>query len=130
MDTAFETKKRRDGYNTKRLREILGIKQEDLADKLGLSQQAVSKLEQKEIIEDDVLENIAKALNIPKEAIKNFSDETALNIIVNTMQDSSSITQNYYPTFNTVDKLVELYERLLETEKQKVALLEEVLKKK
>lgn len=28
METSFETKKRRDGYNAKRLREILGVKQE------------------------------------------------------------------------------------------------------
>ena len=30
MNTAFETKKRNDGYSVKRLREILGVKQEDL----------------------------------------------------------------------------------------------------
>ena len=36
------------GHNVKRIREILGIKQDALAIKLGLSQQAVSQLEQKE----------------------------------------------------------------------------------
>ena len=50
MEATYEVKKRNDGYSTKRLREILAIKQDQLADKLGLSQQAVSRLEQKEII--------------------------------------------------------------------------------
>lgn len=87
-------------------------------------------MEQKEVIEDDVLEKIAIALNIPIDTIRNYSDDATLNIIVNSLHDNSSIIQNYYPTFNTVDKLVELYEKLLETEKQKVTLLEEVLKSK
>lgn len=135
METSFGTKKRNDGYSTKRLREILGVKQEELAEKLGLSQQAVSKLEQSEILKDEQLESIAKALNIPVDAIKNFSEEKTVNIIVNTMQDNSSI--NYQPTFNPVDKLFqvyqeknELYEQLLRTEREKVSLLEEVLKNK
>lgn len=133
METSFGTKKRNDGYSTKRLREILGIKQEDLADKLGLSQQAVSKLEQKEIIEDDVLEKIAIALKIPVESIKGFSEEATFNIVANTFNDTfneNSAFISYYPTFNPIDKVIELYERMLQTEKEKVALLEEILKGK
>lgn len=131
METSsIDAKKRNDGYNAKRIREILGVKQEDLAERLGLSQKSVSKMEQTEVLKDDQLESIAKALHVPVDAIKNYSDDATLNIIVNALHDNSSIIQNYYPTFNTVDKLVELYERLLETEREKVALLEEVLKKK
>lgn len=129
MDTT-EVKKRSDGYNAKRIREILGVKQEDLAERLGLSQRTVSKLEQTDILKDEQLEAIAKALHIPVDAIKNYSDDATLNIIVNSLHDNSSIIQNYYPTFNTVDKVVELYERMLQTEREKVALLEEVLKEK
>ncbi len=36
-----------EGRNVKRIREILGIKQDALAFELGLSQQAISQLEQK-----------------------------------------------------------------------------------
>jgi len=132
MDT-IETKKRRDGYNTKRLREILGVKQEELADKLGLSQQTISKIEQKEIIEDDMLEKIAKALNIPVQSIRDFSEDSALNIISNsfTSNDSSTLNAiNHQCTFNTMDKIVELFERLLKAEQEKVQLLQEVLKDK
>ena len=40
-----------EGKNIKRIREILGIKQDALAIELGLSQQAISQLEQKETLD-------------------------------------------------------------------------------
>lgn len=127
METSFETKKRNDGYSTKRLREILGVKQEELADKLGLSQQAISKIEQSEILKDEQLEAIAKALNIPVDAIKNYSEDSTANFI-NTFYDNSGF--NYQCNFNPLDKVIELYERVIQTEREKVSLLEDVLKNK
>ncbi|MDR2003859.1 MAG: helix-turn-helix domain-containing protein [Prevotella sp.] len=131
METTYEAKKRPHGYNVKRLREILGVKQEDLAERMKLSQQTISRYESSDILEDDVLEKIAAALNISPQVIKDFNEEGVINIISSTLNahDNAAIF-NLYPTFNTVDKLVELYERLLETEKQKVSLLEDVLKEK
>lgn len=138
MNTSFETKKRNDGYSVKRLREILGVKQEDLAEKLQLSQQAISKMEQKDVLEDDLLINIAKALNISVDAIKNFSDDVAVNIVSNTYQDEAvSYAIHYKCTFNPLDKVVELYdskiqllERMLKAEQEKVSILEQMLKDK
>ncbi|WP_310586788.1 helix-turn-helix domain-containing protein [Runella salmonicolor] len=43
----------------KRIREMLGIKQDALALSLGVSQQAISQLEQKEIIDAHTLEKLA-----------------------------------------------------------------------
>jgi len=127
-----------EGRNVKRIREILGIKQDALAVELGLSQQAISQLEQKEAIDSKILEDVAKALKVPIEAIKNFDEQTAVNIVANTFKDNAVLYgYNYYPTFNPIDKLVEvfeenkkLYEQLLQTEREKVALLEKILKKK
>ncbi len=133
MNTAFETKKRNDGYSVKRLREILGVKQEDLADKLQISQQTISKIEQKDILEDDLLNNIAKALNVSVDAIKNFSEDAALNIISNsfTSNDTSTLNAvNYQCSFNPLDKIIELYERMLKAEQEKVNILEQMLKDK
>jgi len=129
MNMLSDIKERRDGYNIKRLREILAIKQEDLADRLGLTQQAVSKIEQKDILEDEVLEKIAKAMNVSPETIKNFDDEATVNIISNIYQDDAvSYAVHYKCTFNPLDKVVELYERMLKAEQEKVALLEKMLK--
>jgi transcriptional regulator with XRE-family HTH domain len=119
------------GRNVKRFREMLGLKQEALALELGeeWSQKRVSLLEQKEIIEDDIIEQVAKILKVPAEAIKNFNEEAVFNIIGNNYHDSSSSVQ-YQCTFNPIDKLIEvyeenkkLYERLLASEKEKVEIL-------
>ena len=116
------------GRNIRRMREMLGIKQDAIAVELNITQQAMSKLERKEQIEDEILEKVSKVLKIPVESIKNFSDESAINVIASTFNDSSFV--GYKPTFNPIDKVIELYERMLKTEQEKVALLEKMLEKK
>jgi transcriptional regulator with XRE-family HTH domain len=66
------------------------MKQESLATALGISQQAISKLEQSEEIEDSTLEKVAKVLGVTVKAIKNFNEETVFNIIGNTYHDNSA----------------------------------------
>lgn len=64
-----------EGRNVKRIREMLGVKQEALVMDLGISQQAVSALEQKEALDKEMLEKIANALKVTPEAIKSFSED-------------------------------------------------------
>jgi transcriptional regulator with XRE-family HTH domain len=115
------------GRKISKIRELRGMKQEALAVELGISQQAISKIEQSA---EEALEKIAKALGITSEAIKGFSEEAVFNIISNTFHNTSNENStliasslNYQPTFNTVEKIVELYERLLQAEREKVELL-------
>jgi transcriptional regulator with XRE-family HTH domain len=112
-----------EGRNVKRFREMLGIKQEVLAADLGQdwTQKKVSLLEQKETIESEILDQVAKILKVSPEAIRSFSEEAA-NHFFNTFNDHSGF--NYQCTFNPLDKVVELYERLLASEKEKVEILE------
>lgn len=121
------------GRKISRIRELRGMKQEALAAELGISQQAVSKIEQSAEVENEALNKIASALGVTVEAVKNFSEEAMLNIINNTFNshDTSTLNAiNYQPTFNPIDKIVELYnekvellERLLQAEKEKNELL-------
>jgi transcriptional regulator with XRE-family HTH domain len=123
------TSKIHHGQNIKRLREIFGIKQEFIAAELDTTQQFISKLEQKEVIDDETLEKVAKAMKLPVEAIKNLNDEATFNFIANNFHDQSSgSVGNYSCTFNPLDKVVELYERLLGEKEEKVALLEKIQK--
>lgn len=117
-----------EGRNVKRIREILGVKQDALALDLGLSQQAVSALEQKEALDKDMLEKVAKALKVSPEAIKNFTEETVINVIQNNYDGSTNNSSNYNHqcSFNPIEKVVELYEALLKSEREKVALLEKM----
>ena len=89
-------------------------------------------MEQSEVLEDDVLENIAKILGVTTDAIKNFSDEAVVNYFntFNQSVSSSNFGHNNTCTFNPLDKLMELveenkklYERLLQAEKKKNELL-------
>ena len=63
------------GNNIKRLREILGKKQQTLANELELSQQSISRFEAKEILDDALLNSLATALQITSDAVKNFREE-------------------------------------------------------
>jgi transcriptional regulator with XRE-family HTH domain len=121
------------GRNIKRFREMLGIKQEAFATELGedWNQKKVSLLEQKETIEDDLLQQVAKVLKVPVEAIKNFDEQAAI-VYFNTFNDNSLSNSNgafsaYQCTFNPIDKIVELYEALVKSEKEKVEMLERIL---
>lgn len=125
-----------EGHNVKRIREILGVKQDTLAFDLNLSQQAISQLEQKESIDPALLLEISKSLKVPVETIKNFDGEAAVNYI-NTFNDSSKGDFNHQCTFNPLDKLVEvidenknLYERLLQAEREKNELLQKIIQGK
>lgn len=114
------------GRNVKRFREMLGIKQDALAADLGddWNQQKVSLLEQKETIEANLLRQISDALKIPVEAIENFDEEQAVNIISNTFNDNAMLNAiNHNPTFYPIDKLIQLHE-------EKIALYERMLKEK
>ena len=79
------------------------------------------------------MEEVANALHVTLDAIKNFDEEAAINVISNTFtsQDSSTLNAiNYYPTFNPVDKIVELYERMLKDKNEMIEKLEGLLKNK
>lgn len=69
------------------------------------------------------LDKIAKELTL---------SGAAINIISSTLHDTSIANTNINPTFtfNPIEKIVELYERMLQTEKEKNELLQKLLDKK
>ena len=125
------------GRNVKRFREMLGLKQEALALELGeeWNQRKISLLEQKEEIDEKLLEQIADVFKVPVESIKKFDPETAIYNIQNNYEGSNTNathinTNNNHCILNYEGKWVEvieenkkLYERLLQSEKEKVELL-------
>ena len=115
------------GRKISKIRELRGMKQEALAMAIGVSQQTISNIENSEEVEEEVLVKIAEALEVSVDGLKNFSEDVVLNIISNTFRDNSSAI-NYGCTFNPIDKVVELYERLLQAEKDKVTYLEQLKK--
>lgn len=119
------------GRNIKRFREMLGIKQEALAFDLGeeWNQKKISQLEQKETIEDPLLQKISGVLKIPVDAFKNFEEEHAVNIIANNFSlDNGSLfsARDMHGTsqvFTPVETILKIHE-------EKIALYERMLKEK
>ncbi|WP_394773449.1 helix-turn-helix domain-containing protein [Flavobacterium sp.] len=134
------TKQNHIGRKISRIRELRDMKQEALAQAMGTNQQAISAIENSETLDDEKLAEVAKALGVSVEAIKNFSDEAAINYFNNFYDNSNSNSQGSFAnncTFNSLDKLMEsidenkkLYERLLQTEKDKIEYLEKLLNAK
>lgn len=134
------TKQNHIGRKISRIRELRDMKQEALAQAMGTNQQAISALENSENISDEKLVEVAKALGVSVEALKNFSDEAAINYFNNFYDNSGSngaFSHGPLFTFNPLEKLIEayeenkkLYERLVQAEKDKVDFLEKVLKDK
>jgi len=126
MTHATSNPKIHEGRNLRRFREMLSIKQDALAFEMGedWNQQKISQLEQKERIDSDILEQVASILKIPAEAIRNFDEEKAVNIIAcnfsgNAVNNNGVNIQHIDP----IDKIIQLHE-------EKIALYERMLKEK
>jgi len=114
------------GRNVKRFREMLGIKQEALAFDLGedWNQKKISLLEQKDVIEEDLLKSISSSLKIPVEAFQNFDEEQAVNLISCTFSDNAMFNNRIeIQNINPVEQILKLHE-------EKIALYERMLKEK
>ncbi|HAY3535612.1 TPA: XRE family transcriptional regulator, partial [Elizabethkingia anophelis] len=78
---------------------------------------------QKESVEKDILEQVAKILKVPTEAIENFDEEQAVNIIANTFTNNDGAIGFVINNYNPVEKIIQLHE-------EKIALYERMLKEK
>ena len=113
------------GPNIKFLRNLKGLKQETVAIELGISQAEYSLIENSEIIDDEIIFQIAKILNVTAEVIKEFNESQAFYSIENKV-DNTTISDNahgIHQVFSPIEKVVELYERLLASEKEKIEIL-------
>jgi transcriptional regulator with XRE-family HTH domain len=131
MSTA--SKPKHIGRNISRIRELREMKQESLAMAIGVSQQTISNIENSETVEEEKLNSIAQALGVTTEALQNFNEDVMFNFF-NSFNDTDFSNSNgafgsIACTFNPLDKVVELYERLVQAEKDKVAYLEKLLNK-
>ena len=132
------------GRNIRRTRIEKDMNQEGLSELVHLSQPAVSKYEKMKVIDDEMLQRFARALNVPFDYLKTLEEDaqTAVfeNNTVNNSEQSAgranismgivksdtedSINDSRVNNFNPIDKITELYERLLKEKDEKYAALE------
>lgn len=115
-ETTDKLRRRHTGRSVQRVRMYFDVKQEALVADLGISQQ--------EEIEEEMLSKIAGILGVSSEVIRDFDVERAIfninNIRDNTFEQGSTFIAQQ---FNPLEKIIELYERLLQSEREKVDLL-------
>ena len=135
MDVEIKEKENRRhvGRNLQRIRVYLGMKQEALAADLGVNQQVITKIEKQEEIEEGFLKRIAEVLGISEEVIKDFDvEKTIFNINHHNYKDANisegATTYAIVQQINPLEKIVELYERLLKSEQDKIEILKKYMK--
>lgn len=137
MTTPTDMHKVHHGRNIRRFREMLGLKQEALAAELGgdWTQRRISLLEGKELVEDEILKEVAGALKVPKEAIENFDEEQAIyniscNFSDNAVNNNGMNIQNINPVekwLEALDEIKRLNAALIQEKEEKIKLLERML---
>jgi transcriptional regulator with XRE-family HTH domain len=129
------------GYKIKKIRDLRGIKQDDIAEQLGISQEHYSKIEaNKTNLSMPKLEKIAKILEVNPTDLIDFDESKVLNI------NNHKATQiGYYNEIETVkqayekaieqsrvnaEQLKTLYEKIIEQQKEEIAFLRNLLNNK
>lgn len=115
------------GRNIRNIRIKRNLKQEALAGLVHMTQQNVSRYEGTKVIDDKTLEKFAKALDVTVEDLKTTEDPSPLLVEnTNTYSGNDTVTgisQGAYwgnpafhstPTINPINKLVEVYERMIQ----------------
>ena len=133
METAEYTNMLHVGRKIERVRRLRGMTQTELGDALGISKQAVSKIEQTEELDDERLKPIAKALGVTEDGLKRFNEETVLYNTINFYENcgvtTSAVSNNH--TFNNfpIEKTIEMFEKLLKKESEKFERVKRTKKK-
>ena len=117
------------GKNIARVRLFKMIGQKEMADYLNISQQEYSRIENKKIVDDKLLELIAQKLDCSVEIIKSLEQVDFISQTVNQNNGNNGIGINN----NSIDKICDIYERLLKekdsTIKQQQDLIQNIKNK-
>jgi transcriptional regulator with XRE-family HTH domain len=116
------------GHAVKRFRHTLGIKQDSLSIDMGISQAMISMYESKKIIENDMTEKFAKALE--EDPVTVIIENNNYENNKDTAIATGYIAGDNIVNNNPIEKIAELFERLSEKEQEKIILLEKLLKGK
>ncbi len=134
MDTINYTNMLHMGRKIERVRRLRGLTQTELGEALGITKQAVSKMEQTEQLDDERLKVVAEALGVTEDGLKKFNEETVLYNTINFYENcgvkTSAVSNNH--TFNNfpIEQAVEMFEKLLEKEREKYEVVKKIKKGK
>lgn len=125
QETAFLEQSQHIGFKISSARRLVGITQQELADRLGVSKQAISKLEQTETVDDKRLEKISNALGVSMEGLKKFRNDNVLHT-TNNFYENCGVTATNVGSTNvenlhqfSIEQAKNLFEELIKMEREK-----------
>ncbi|GLU56225.1 helix-turn-helix domain-containing protein [Dyadobacter frigoris] len=127
-DTLFSEPSQHIGVKIGSARRLVGITQKDLADRLGVTKQAVSKLEQTEKVDDDRLGKIADALGVSLEGLKKLNSDNVLYYSNNFYENCAPQIQSMNARVETlnhfsIEQAMKLFEELLKMERERFEIV-------
>lgn len=132
MSIAFQEEKIHEGKNLKRIREIMGMKQEALGQKCEskFDQRRISEFENSWTIAEPALKELADALGITVEFIRAFNEEKAIYYIQHNQDSSKQNSLNHFPkiTYESDNKLEALLEKLVQDNEVKTQAILDLTK--
>lgn len=86
------------GHAVKRLRRDRQMSQKQLGDLIGMTQQAIYRYEKEKVLDEDILERIAKGLGVSVELIKELEEDSPLAFYI----ENNKITNTNYPNSSSI----------------------------
>ncbi|WP_164111982.1 MULTISPECIES: helix-turn-helix domain-containing protein [Sphingobacterium] len=132
MSIAFQEEKIHEGKNFKRIREIMGLKQEAVGQRCDskFDQRRISEFENMWTIPEPTLQELADALGVTIEFIRSFNEEKAIYYIQHNQDTSKQNSLNHFPTitYEADNKIEALLEKLIEDDKVKTQAIIDLTK--
>lgn len=111
------------GDKIKKIRDLKGLKQEEVADKLNITQQAYGKIERNESkLDTERLHQIAEIFGLTAEDIENFDDK---NIFINHGTKCGQGTCFTINNHSDIDKVFPLLEKMITQQSEMIAQQQE-----
>lgn len=110
------------GENIRKLRELKGLSQQNLADEINLNQRTISRIENGNLSPKfDVIVQISKTLGVSLNQLLAFNEQLIFNNYIHSQQGGSFVAYN-----NTeIEKVEKLYQKLLNEKDEIITLLKE-----
>lgn len=107
------------GRNIAKLRAVKGYKQEEFAKLLKISQQALSRLENKKEVDEEMLALVADKLGVPIEAIQAFNSDSFINNFNQKVEQVNNQVETI--NINPFEKIEELYKQIIKDKDKIIA---------
>jgi transcriptional regulator with XRE-family HTH domain len=133
METKSQYKKFPIGRAVEKVRVLKGNTQQEIADALGISKQAYSKIEQSESIEPERLGQIAKLFGVTVDGLKNFTEESIF-VCTQNIHDTATFTNSQVAAYqsgftinNAPKEMFDYFEKIIQLEREQLEILKNKL---